>query len=281
MKFGVDVPTHGRYADPQLLLEMALDAEEAGWDGFFLWDHIALAGKAPQVTDPWIVLAAIAANTHCIRLGTMVTPLARRRPWKLAREAVALDHLSNGRVTLGVGLGAVGKTEFAAFGEESDAAVRAEKLDEALALLAAFWSGEKVFFQGRHFQVDGALFQPVPKQQPRIPIWVGGYWPHKAPMRRAARWDGVFPLQSGLGAKRMMAPDVVREVVAYVQSQRTDETAIDVVHWGLSSVKREDDLRVVQAYAEAAVTWWLENINPGRGSIRQMRERIRSGPPRV
>ena len=278
MKFGVDVPTNSRYAHPGLLLEMAVEAEEAGWDGFFLWDHIALPGKRPQLTDPWIALAAIAANTQRIRLGPMVTPPARRRPWKLARETVALDHLSNGRLVLGVGLGAIGKTEFAAFGEESDPKIRAEKLDEALSLLTAFWSGEKVNFKGEHYQVEGAVFQPVPEQQPRIPIWVGGYWPHKAPMRRAARWDGVFPLQTGLGSGRMMAPDVVRQIVRYVEEHRAVETPFDIVHWGLSSGDPADDRPLLQEYADAGVTWWLENVNLGRGSVRQMRDRIRAGP---
>lgn len=146
MKFGIDIPIHGHYSDPNLLVDLAVEAEGAGWDGFFVWDHITMVGKAPRVTDPWIVLAAVAAKTELIRMGTMVTPLARRRPWKVARETVAIDHLSQGRLILGVGLGAMGKAEFDALGEEAEARIRAEKLDEGLALLVALWSGEKVRF---------------------------------------------------------------------------------------------------------------------------------------
>lgn len=279
MKFGVDVPVHGPYSDPNLLLDLALKAEQAGWDGFFLWDHITMMGSAPKLTDPWIVLAAIAARTAHIRLGTMITPLARRRPWKVARETAALDHLSHGRLILGVGLGALGKPEFAAFGEEENTRIRAEKLDEGLALLAAFWSGEKVSFAGKHYQVNNVRFLPKPVQQPRIPIWVGGYWPHKRPFQRAAQWDGVFPLQTGLGFKKMVSPETIKEIASCVHSYRTVERPFDIVHWGISSGVADADHAVMQAYQEAGVTWWLENINPGLGSVKQVASRIQAGPP--
>jgi hypothetical protein len=281
MKFGIDVPIHGPYSDPHLLLDLATETERAGWDGFFLWDHITMTGNAPKVTDPWILLAAIAAKTDRIRLGTMVTPLARRRPWKVARESVAIDHLSRGRLVLGVGLGALGKAEFAAFGEEYDTRLRAERLDECLALLLAFWSGENVRFEGKHYQVKNVRFLPRPYQEPRIPIWVGGYWPHKRPMQRAARWDGVFSLQTGLGFKKMVTPDTMKEIGDYVRQQRPNDEAFELVHWGVSSGNPAEDQSIVRAYRDAGVTWWLENIHAGRGSVNQMRERIRRGPPKT
>jgi alkanesulfonate monooxygenase SsuD/methylene tetrahydromethanopterin reductase-like flavin-dependent oxidoreductase (luciferase family) len=280
MNFGIDLPVHGQFSDPNLLLDLAIETESAGWDGFFLWDHINMPGKAPKLTDPWAVLAAVAVRTDKIRIGTMITPLARRRPWKVARETVAIDHLSKGRLILGVGLGATGKTEFSAFGEEGDARVRAEKLDEGLALLVAFWSGENVNFEGKHYRAKDARFLPKPYQEPRIPIWVAGYWPHKAPMRRAARWDGAFPQQTGLGFKKMVSPDTMREIANYIQSYRSKEKEFDLVHWGLSKGNPEVDQAIVKAYEDAGVTWWLENFNPSRGSIKQVRERIRSGPPK-
>jgi alkanesulfonate monooxygenase SsuD/methylene tetrahydromethanopterin reductase-like flavin-dependent oxidoreductase (luciferase family) len=281
MKFGIHIPIHGQYSDPNLLLDLAVEAERAGWDGFFLWDHITMVGKAPQVADPWIVLAAIAARTKDIRLGTMVTPLARRRPWKVARETVAIDHLSKGRLILGVGLGALGKAEFANFGEDDSIRTRAEKLDEGLALLMALWSGEQVNFEGKYYQVKNVRFLPKPYQQPRVPIWVGGYWPHKRPMRRAAQWDGVFPLQTGLGSKKMVSLNTIKEITGYVRRNRPDDRDFDLVHWGLSTGDPPQDQDIIIPYMDAGVTWWLENLYPGRGSVKQMRERIRNGPPTV
>jgi predicted enzyme related to lactoylglutathione lyase len=196
MRFGVYVPNFGEYADPERLLELARDAESARWEGFFLYDHIVpdAHGCRPDdaIVDPWIALAAIAAVTERIRLGPLVTALARRRPWKLAREVASLDHLSRGRVVLGVGLG--GRPAFESFGEEADERVRAQKLDEALEILVRLWSAEPTRFEGRHLRVNGVRFLPAPLQRPRPPVWVAGIWPGGAPFRRAARFDGVFPL---------------------------------------------------------------------------------------
>ncbi len=171
MRFGLSVQNYGEYGDPVLLSELAREAEQAGWDGFFLWDHLHLRRRSEQpFADPMVALAAIAMATERIRIGTMVTSPARRRPWKLAREAVTLDHLSHGRVILGVGLGWSAADDFEAFGEEGDVRVRAERLDEALEIIDGLCSGEPFSFEGRHHRMANVRFLPPPVQRPRVPI---------------------------------------------------------------------------------------------------------------
>ena len=263
MKFGLDLTIFGELADPALLADLAVEAEDAGWDGFFLWDHVATAYD-PRVTDPWIALAAAASRTSTVRLGPMVTPLARRRMTKLARETVALDHLSDGRLILGVGLGANDQQEFGAFGDEGDRVARARILDESLDLLDRLWSGESVSFDGERLRVEAAPFLPTSLQRPRIPIWVAGLWPAKRPMRRAAAWDGAFPIKAGGDFQYQMTPDEMAAAGAFVAAERTSDASFDLVHAGLLSGDRGADEALVHAYAEAGVTWWLEHIYPGR-----------------
>jgi alkanesulfonate monooxygenase SsuD/methylene tetrahydromethanopterin reductase-like flavin-dependent oxidoreductase (luciferase family) len=280
MRFALDLTIFGEYADPILLSDLAVAAESAGWDGFFLWDHTSTA-RAPQVTDPWIALAAIAVRTERLMVGPMVTPLARRRMTKLARETVALDHLSGGRLILGVGLGAHHEREFSAFGDEGDPKVRARILDESLALLDQLWSGEPVAFEGEHLRTVAEPFLPTPLQQPRIPIWVAGLWPNKRPMRRAAAWDGAFPIKSGGGFEYQMTPAEMADTLAFVESERTSDGPFDLVHAGLLSGDRDADEAFVRPYIEAGVTWWLEHIYPGRMTVAETREFIALGPPRT
>jgi alkanesulfonate monooxygenase SsuD/methylene tetrahydromethanopterin reductase-like flavin-dependent oxidoreductase (luciferase family) len=214
-------------------------------------------------------------STSRIRIGTTVTPVARRRPWKLARETVSLDHLSGGRLTLGVGLGAP-PIEFSRFGEEADERVRAAKLDEGLAILAGLWSGQPFQYQGKQYQLQKTVFQPPALQSPRIPIWVAGYWPHPAPFRRAARWDGVVPLKRG-GVK---AADVA-EIGAFIRAQRRAEGPFDIVIIGHAPGEQPAKAaRTVAPYAKAGATWWLESLFTRRNSLAGLRERIRQGPPR-
>jgi alkanesulfonate monooxygenase SsuD/methylene tetrahydromethanopterin reductase-like flavin-dependent oxidoreductase (luciferase family) len=278
--YGLSVANFADGSDPGFVIELARLAERHGWDGFFLWDH--LNGWLPEpvpLADPWIMLAGIAAVTERIRLGPMVTPLARRRPWKVAREATTLDHLSRGRLILGVGLGVPPETEFAAFGEEPDARIRAAKLDEGLEILAGLWRGEPYSFAGEHYRLNDVTFQPTPLQHPRIPIWVAAYWPHKAPLRRAARWDGVFPADAD-GA--VLSPEAVRDLIAYVQSYRTDDSPFDVVLSG--ATPGDDPLAAAQQIAPliaAGMTWWLEVIGPWLGGPDALMQRIRQGPPRL
>ena len=172
--------------DPGDLVRLGVSAERAGLDGYFLWDHLVHSdsGEGPPIVDPWQVLAVVAARTSRIKLGTMITPVARRRPWKLAKEVTTLDLLSGGRVILGVGLGDPAHAEFGLFGEPADRRVRAELLDEGLEVLAGLWTGQPFSHEGKHFTVGPVRFSPSPVQRPRVPIWVGGVLP------RAACWRG-------------------------------------------------------------------------------------------
>ena len=196
MQYGLSLPTGGECGDPTFLLELAVRAESAGWDGLFLQDYVCYSGDpAASTCNVWCVLAAVAIRTERLRLGTEVTPITRRRPWNVAREAAAIDQLSNGRMILGVGLGDTGEAvgvdaSFACFAEESDPRTRGVMLDEALDVVAGLWRGEQFTYHGEHYTVEAVTFAPRPVQQPRIPIWIGGGYPNPRPTRRALRWDG-------------------------------------------------------------------------------------------
>lgn len=207
MKRAIDVPPFGELADPRVLADLAAAAEDRGWDGFFVWDHILHRSPAKAIADPWVALAAIACATSRLRIGPMVTPLSRRRVHKLARETVTLDILSSGRLTLGVGLGSARNGELEPFGEVTDPRERARLLDAGLADLARYWSGD---------------FEPPPVQQPRIPVWVAGEWPYRRPLRRALRWDGYFP--TGLPG-----PEALAEVTAEIRQARPAAPPFDVI----------------------------------------------------
>jgi alkanesulfonate monooxygenase SsuD/methylene tetrahydromethanopterin reductase-like flavin-dependent oxidoreductase (luciferase family) len=241
------------------------------------------------MADPWVALAAVALRTQQIRIGTLVTPIARRRPWKLARETVSVDRLSNGRLILGVGLGDPVQWDFGFFEEATDPKTRARRLDEGLDILTGLWTGERFSYGGDQYNVREVIFRPTPVQSPRIPIWVGGWWPHKAPLRRAARWDGVCPVK-GEGS---ITPDEWQELLAYVHTHRTSTDPFDAVHSGATP---GNDLRqaaaLVEPYARAGVTWWIEPVDPWRfgwsfevpwpaEATVLIRERIAQGPPRL
>jgi alkanesulfonate monooxygenase SsuD/methylene tetrahydromethanopterin reductase-like flavin-dependent oxidoreductase (luciferase family) len=278
MKYGLYLPNYGDETSAHHLAELARAAEDSGWDGFFIWDHILASPSARKpMVDPWVSLAAAAMATERIRLGTTVTPVARRRPWKLARETVTLDHLSNGRLTLAVGLGEPGEVEFGHFGENPDPKVRAEKLDEGLAILEGLWKGKPFSFQGQHFQLEKTTFLPPALQTPRIPVWVGGFWPRKAPFRRAARWDGVFPLQ--MGGK--FTPAVLADVRSYIEKHRQAAGPFDLVVMGhIPSGDPKKGRKLLADYEAEGMTWWLESLYVGHDSFERTRERILQGPPR-
>jgi alkanesulfonate monooxygenase SsuD/methylene tetrahydromethanopterin reductase-like flavin-dependent oxidoreductase (luciferase family) len=281
MQFAIDLPPFGPFSDPNLVAELAEVAEEAGWNGFFLWDHLNYkldsSPEPVEIADPWILLAAIALRTTRLKLGPMVTPLPRRRPWKLARETVTLDHLCGGRLVLGVGLGSDDDGEYHDFGEPTDARVHGEMLDEGLAILTQLWSGEECSYQGQHYQLSRVRFLPTPLQRPRIPIWVAGIWPHKKPFRRAAQFDGVYPQMSG----RALEPVDLREILAFIQTQRTQTTPFEALAYGLTSGKDlAADVAHVAAFAQAGATWWLEHFAPQQ-TVEQVRQRIQQGPARI
>jgi alkanesulfonate monooxygenase SsuD/methylene tetrahydromethanopterin reductase-like flavin-dependent oxidoreductase (luciferase family) len=291
MKYGVYVPNFGDFAVPENLLGLARDAEAAGWDGFFLWDHLVFDRKAGiPVVDAWVLIAAIAAVTKRLRVGPLITPAARRRPWKLAREIVSLDHLSGGRAILGVGLGAPPDAEFQCFGEDPSDRIRAEKLDEALTIIDGLSSGQPFHHRGRHFEIEEITFRPQPIQKPRVPIWVAAMWPNRGPLRRAARWDGVFPLKlpaGGLSAGPFtwpsfwLDPAELEEITRFVSQYRNAAEPFDVIAAGAtSSADTAKAAAHVEPFGEAGATWWLEWIDDQRGSFDEMRERVRVGPPK-
>ena len=249
-KRGIFVAPFDELADPRLLMELASRAEELGWDGFFLWDHIRYRAPTRDVLDPWVALSAIATATERIRIGPMVTPVSRRRPHKLARETVTLDHLSNGRLTLGVGLGGDNNGELGPFGEETDPKARARLLDDGLEKLAGYWAGE---------------FEPVPVQRPRIPVWVAGRWPNRRPLRRAARWDGLFPID-------LPEPGALGELAAEVADLRDDADApFDLV------VEMDDPGDDPAAWEAAGATWVLTSFDQSPVE-RVVRAAIEAGP---
>ena len=276
MRFGIHIPNFGDFHDLRAVASLAREAEEAGWDGFFLWDHILYAKAKRPVIDPWIALSAIAMTTERIRLGPLVTALPRRRPWKLARETASLDHLSGGRLILGVGLGFPPTREFEQFGEDADPKVRAGKLDEGLDVLTGLWSGSPFRYEGRHYRLQETLFWPPPVQRPRIPIWVAGHWPKSlAPFRRAARWDGVCP-EGGMTLAEQ------RAMMGYIRRHRPSHEPFDVVR---SAAIPEGDLgktrAVIEEWAEAGVTWWITGTTGRPGSFEDLRGRLVQGPPQM
>lgn len=224
-------------------------------------------------------LAAIALVTKRVRLGTMVTPLSRRRPWKVARETVTLDHLCQGRLILPVGLGAVTEGGFAKVGEELDRKIRAQMLDEGLAILTGLWSGQPFSFSGQHYQVQEMTFLPPPVQQPRIPIWVIGAWPHRKSMRRTLGFDGILPTKM----EGEMTPADIQEMTTWLSQQRKSPTPFDIVMEG--ETPGDDPVAATAMLLpldQAGVTWWLEAVwstPETKGGVEGMKKRIQQGPP--
>jgi alkanesulfonate monooxygenase SsuD/methylene tetrahydromethanopterin reductase-like flavin-dependent oxidoreductase (luciferase family) len=243
-----------------------------------LWDHL-LAWNGNVVADPWTLLAAIAVSTERIRLGTMVTPLPRRRPWQVVRQVVTLDHLSGGRAVLGVGLGFPPKEEFEVFGEPGDARERAELLDEALDVVTGLMTGEPFTYDGRHFHLDGVEFAPRPLQEPRVPIWVAGSWPARPPFRRAARYDGVVPIAKDANGEEILVDvPTMREVVAYTDEHRTSDGPFDRVFTGWLPDDRTEAGAIAGELSSFGVTWW--HVSPEMGEpLETVGDWIRRGPP--
>jgi alkanesulfonate monooxygenase SsuD/methylene tetrahydromethanopterin reductase-like flavin-dependent oxidoreductase (luciferase family) len=289
MKFGISIPPFGDYADPRHLAQMAHEAEEAGWDGFFLWDHVIFDPTFHPIANPWVALAAVAMRTIRLRIGTLVTPLARRRPWQVARETVTLDHLSGGRLALGVGLGDPVQWDYGFLGEEQDARVRAKKLDESLDILKGLWTAQPFHYDGEHYHLTEMVLRPALVQSPRIPIWVGGNLGKRKPLERAARWDGYHPLKWG----SMVTPDEWRALLVDIHVLRGSGGPFDAVHGGTTPGDNPQQAAdIVRPYIDAGVTWWVESVDPWRWGrkweepltpedTRRMDERIRQGPPRV
>ena len=269
IKLGIVITT----GEPRVAADLAAAAEAHGWDGVFTWDGVALGSM--DTFDPWVVMASMAMRTERVRLGAIVTPPARRRPWKLAREAMTLDRLSNGRLVLPVGLGTTDDAAFGNVGEPTGARDRAERLDESLAILAGLWTGEPFGFAGRHYRFEPMTFRPTPVQQPRIPIWVVGAWPHERSLRRTLAWDGIYAQVEG--------PAELRQVVDWAEGAwpaADRDRSWDVVAEGRTVVDDPAGVAATVAeYASAGATWWIES-NWENGTVDSIRRRIEAGPPR-
>ena len=276
MKYGFVLP----YGDARTAAELAFEAEQAGWDAFFVWEPV-------WGIDAWVCLTAAAMRTQRIRLGTMLTPLSRMRPWELASKTATLDQLSNGRVILSVGLGAV-DTGFAEFGEVTDRKTRAELLDEGLNILTGLWRGQPFSYDGQHYHVKPCNFfpPPPPVQQPRIPIWVVGAWRRDKSLQRALRYDGLLPNVLGDDGKiREMTPADVRAMREYVSTHRSAATPYDLVVEGRTpGDDRDAASSIIQPWIDAGATWWIEALWPAPDQPTEpdgLARRIKQGPPRL
>jgi alkanesulfonate monooxygenase SsuD/methylene tetrahydromethanopterin reductase-like flavin-dependent oxidoreductase (luciferase family) len=259
VKFGLFIPPFGELADAGRVADLAVVAEEAGWSGFFLWDHV-LSSPGVPVAETWVTMAAVATATDEILFGPMVTPLSRRRPWTLARQVATLDRLSGGRLVLGVGLGDDGWKEFSSFGEVTDPQERGVLLDDSLEALRLLLTGETTDFEGKRLAVHASPFLPRPVQDP-VPVWMACRWPNRAPLARAARMEGCFPIFPG-------SPDVpdrgdltaLRDALATRGAPAGYELVVRCVLRGLDPAGRSG---AVAALADCGVTWVLEAFNPG------------------
>lgn len=266
MKTGIVIST----GDPRTAADLAAEAEAAGWDGVFYWDAIAIPGLA-EIYDPWVVMAAMAMRTERVTLGAILSPPSRRRPWKLARETMTLDRLSNGRLVVPVGLGALDDLAFGNVGEAIEAKARAEMLDESLAILEGLWSGEPFGFEGRHYRFEPMTFRPTPVQRPRIPIWVVGQWPKERSVGRALRFDGIIPETSD--------PDAIRALAERVTSGRLGRP-FEIVVEGTTPDDPARAGAAIAPLAEAGATWWTE-ADWSDATVESLRRRIAAGPPAV
>jgi alkanesulfonate monooxygenase SsuD/methylene tetrahydromethanopterin reductase-like flavin-dependent oxidoreductase (luciferase family) len=286
MRFSVNIPNYGDFADARTVASLALAAEEAGWDALFVWDHVLHTEQARRsYGDPWMLLTAAALATSRIKLGALLTPVPRRRPQQLARQVATLDHLSGGRAIFAAGLGGPVEDEYGRFGESTDPAVLAERLDEGLELLDRLWTGDTVTHRGRHYVADGVTMLPTPHQQPRPPVWIGGRWPNRRPMRRAARWDGVAPLFAA-GHGNIPPVAEVRDLVAYVRKHRvTDEPGapFEVVVGGSTPADPARARDLLGPFAEVGVTWWDERrpLDDDVDCYPAILRRVEQGPPRL
>ena len=278
MQRGVAIPCFG--TDPAALIRLGVAAEAAGFDGFFVWDHIVFSntGDGPPILDPWVVLAAVASRTERIRLGTMITPVPRRRPWQLARQTATLDVLSGGRMILGVGIGSPAYGDFGIFGEPTGERDRAELLDEGLAVLAGLWTGEKFSYRGRHFSVDPVRFTPTPVQRPRSPVGVGGVLPASRPIARAASWDGMVPIRF---ANRRLARPSAEDIAAVrdrVIADRGSVQGFDLVVWAEVAARPQEVAEIARPYRSAGATWWIETATGEPGWWDEITSRVAAGP---
>lgn len=265
MRHAIFLPAFDGLADPGRVVELAIAAESSGWDGFFLWDHLLYGNRVRDILDPYVCLAAVAAATSTIELGPMVTPLVRRRPAVLARQAVTLDLLSHGRFVLGLGIGDDGAGEFSSFGDVFDAPTRGRMLSEGLEVLARLLSGESVDYQGEFYRASGGrTFNPPPAREGGIPIWLAARWPNPAPIRRAAKYQGIAVIQ-------MPSPAEMEEL-----KRRLVDAGADLDHFDIAMLRTAGDDSA--AWADAGVTWLMTQLGPFDLRFDEALECVAAGP---
>lgn len=279
MKFGFVLP----FGSARETAEAAKLAEQAGWDGLFVWEPV-------WGIDAWVSMTAAAMVTQKIMLGTMLSPISRMRPWDLAGKAVTLDHLSNGRLTISVGLGAV-DTGFADFGEVTDRKARAELVDESIDILHGLWKGQPFTHDGKHYKIKENKFvhqPPKPLHHDRVPIWMVGALGHEKSMRRVLKCDGLLPTKldpssTGPVDKPLFSPADLRDAIAWIKANRTATTPFDIVMEAPFGADPAKEAEIMAPWQEAGATWWIdsmwmaENNDDGK---RKVRERIELGPVR-
>jgi hypothetical protein len=274
MKYGFVLP----YGDAQIAANLAFEAEQAGWDGFFVWEPV-------WGIDAWISLTAAAMKTSRIRLGTMLSPISRMRPWKLASETATLDNLSNGRVIISVGLGAL-DSGFKEFGEISNRVQRAELVDESLDILTGLWTGQPFNYNGKHYTIKETKFfpPPPPVQKPRIPIWIVGAWPKMKSMRRVLKYDGLLPTKMVGKKHAKVEPEDIRLIKSWIEENRMENTPFDIVVEGRTQGNDPKQWEnIVHPWFDAGATWWIEAMWTEKADEKTTSElyieRIRQGPP--
>lgn len=277
VRFGIFLPPFREFAEPGRVIKLAVAAEQAGWNGVFLWDHM-LAGPGVPIADAWITMAGMAAATNTLRLGAMVTPLPRRRPWVLARQVATLDRLSRGRLVLGVGLGDDGWREFSSFEEESDQVVRGRQLDESLELVQKLLQGLPVQHRGQRYKVDTTAFLPTPAQDP-LPIWAAGRWPNRRPLARAAGLQGFFPIFAPTDPPAPPNPDDVAIISRELKEQGVGPDFDLVVTWPFAGHDSASLSASVEALEAAGVTWILDGYAPTAMSAAELEGIYHQGPP--
>jgi len=279
MKYGI-VTSAGTVQD---YVAMAREAETNGWDGVFVWDDICV-GPDP-VYDPWVVLGAMAVSTERVTLGSMVFSLARRRPWKVARETLTVDNLCNGRLVIPVGFGGAWDGGYSRVNtDEPGRKQRREKLDECLAILERAWSGEAFDYSGKHYQATDLVFRPRPVQRPRIPVWTVGAWPHDRSLARSAHWDGVIgtDLSPGASEEAPVPPETVGRIKDWMAERRGTLDGFDVIVEGVTDGgDPQAAADHVRSYREVGATWWIESHWGGDITADFLLQRIRQGPPRA
>lgn len=248
MRHALSLPPFGELSDPLVLIDLAVAAEEHGWDGVFLWDHLLRpVEQATLIADPWIMLTAIAMATKTVRIGPMVTPIARRRPLKLAREIATLDLVSAGRLTLGLGLGVDSGGELTRTAEELDPKVRGSMLDEGVRLLDSMLRGEHVVHHGQHYVIDGITLAPTGVQQPRVPFWLATRGDNLAPLRRAAKYEGLCPT--------VITPERLGEIVEFIADERGTLDGFDFALMVTPDHPFEE-------YERRGATWAIHEMQP-------------------